>query len=102
MRAGHRPSGIHSSQPVVLSPVSPMTGVVTGMVTRLCPWLSTADTGYVTSCTHLATPDFTRGQRLATNRKERAMKLYVDTNGKQVTVTKDPGAKNDGQTDRQK
>ena len=30
------------------------------------------------------------------------MKLYVDTNGKQVTVTKDPVAKNDGQTDRQK
>ena len=30
------------------------------------------------------------------------MKLYVDTNGKQVTVTKDPIAKNDGQTDRQK
>ena len=30
------------------------------------------------------------------------MKLYVDTNGKQVTVTKDPVAKTDGQTDRQK
>ena len=30
------------------------------------------------------------------------MKLYVDTNGKQVTVTKDPVAKNDGQSDRQK
>ena len=30
------------------------------------------------------------------------MKLYVDTNGKQVTVTKDPIAKTDGQTDRQK
>ena len=30
------------------------------------------------------------------------MKLYVDTNGKQVTVTKDPVAKNDGQNDRQK
>ena len=30
------------------------------------------------------------------------MKLYADTNGKQVTVTKDPVAKNDGQTDRQK
>ena len=30
------------------------------------------------------------------------MKLYVDTSGKQVTVTKDPVAKNDGQTDRQK
>ena len=29
------------------------------------------------------------------------MKRYVDTNGKQVTVTKDPVAKNDGQTDRQ-
>ena len=28
------------------------------------------------------------------------MKLYVDTNGKQVTVTKDPVAKNDGQTVR--
>src|SRR5690348_5559723 len=34
--------------------------------------------------------------------KERAMKLYVDTNGKKVTVTKDPIAKTDGQTDRQK
>ena len=30
------------------------------------------------------------------------MKLYVDTNGKQVTVTKDPVEKLDGQTDRQK
>jgi hypothetical protein len=30
------------------------------------------------------------------------MKLYVDTNGKKVTVTKDPIAKNDGQSDRQK
>src|SRR2546426_12750146 len=30
------------------------------------------------------------------------MKLYVDTNGKQVSVTKDPVAKTDGQTDRQK
>ena len=30
------------------------------------------------------------------------MKLYVDTNGKKVTVTKDPIAKTDGQTDRQK
>src|SRR5712672_1236677 len=30
------------------------------------------------------------------------MKLYVDTNGKQVSVTKDPIAKNDGQSDRQK
>jgi hypothetical protein len=30
------------------------------------------------------------------------MKLYVDTNSKQVTVTKDPVAKTDGQTDRQK
>ena len=30
------------------------------------------------------------------------MKLYVDTNGKQVTVTKDPVAKNDGQNGRQK
>ena len=30
------------------------------------------------------------------------MKLYVDTNGKQVSVTKDPTEKNDGQTDRQK
>jgi hypothetical protein len=48
------------------------------------------------------TPDSTRGQRLATNREESLMKLYVDTNGKQVTVTKDPVAKNDGQTDRQK
>ena len=27
------------------------------------------------------------------------MKLYVDTNGKKVTVTKDPIAKTDGQTD---
>jgi hypothetical protein len=39
---------------------------------------------------------------LATNRKESLMKLYVDTNGKQVTVTKDPVAKTDGQSDRQK
>ena len=30
------------------------------------------------------------------------MKLYVDTTGKKVTVTKDPIAKNDGQTGRQK
>ena len=30
------------------------------------------------------------------------MKLYVDTNGKQVSVTKDPTEKNDGQTGRQK
>jgi hypothetical protein len=30
------------------------------------------------------------------------MKLYVDTIGKKVTVTKDPIAKNDGQSDRQK
>jgi len=30
---------------------------------------------------------------LATNRKESLMKLYVDTNGKQVTVTKDPTEK---------
>ena len=29
------------------------------------------------------------------------MKLYVDTNGKQVSVTKDPTEKNDGQTGRQ-
>ena len=30
------------------------------------------------------------------------MKLYVDTNGKQVTVTKDPIEKNDEQNGRQK
>ena len=41
-------------------------------------------------------------QRLAANRRESLMKLYVDTNGKQVSVTKDPTEKNDGQTGRQK
>ena len=30
------------------------------------------------------------------------MKLYVDTNGKQVSVTKDPTEKNDGTSGRQK
>ena len=51
----------------------------------------------------MRTPDSTRGQRLATNRRgESLMKLYVDTNGKQVTVTKDPMEKTDGQNGRQK
>src|SRR5437899_2951987 len=40
-------------------------------------------------------------QRLAANRRESLMKLYVDTNGKQVTVTKDPVEKTE-QNGRQK
>jgi hypothetical protein len=43
-----------------------------------------------------------RGQWLATNRRESLMKLYVDTNGKQVSVTKDPAEKLDGPNGRQK
>src|SRR5690348_17308387 len=39
---------------------------VTRMVTRACPQAVRADTGYVTSCDLLRTPDFTCGQRLAT------------------------------------
>jgi hypothetical protein len=36
------------------------------------------------------------------NRRESLMKLYVDTSTKQVTVTKDPVEKADGQSGRQK
>src|SRR5580704_3225300 len=63
--------------------------------------MSACDTSFVTSCVRMSTPDSTRGQRLATNREESLMKLYVDANGKQVTVTKDPIEKAD-QNGRQK
>jgi hypothetical protein len=35
----------------------------------------------------------TRGPEIGLNERESLMKLYVDTNGKQVTVTKDPTEK---------
>src|ERR1700760_4952196 len=43
-----------------------------------------------------------RGQRLATERRESLMKLYVDTSSKQVTVSREAMEKTDGQSGRQK